>query len=65
MKRCFRCNRILPLFMFEKTMVPHLLKTCDRKLSCRVCNFLYAMRYCMDSLDENIALKKRVKELEK
>ena len=70
MKRCFRCKLKLPLFMFSKTKVEHILKNASAKgrgFSCHLCTLKLCVswRRAYELIEENAELKTKVERLEK
>jgi len=66
MKKCFRCERTLPNFMYVKTDTPHLLKMgLTHGMSCRLCLFKKAWSYGMKELDRSLRLEKAIKKHKK
>lgn len=61
MKKCFRCERILPNFMYRKTNVPHLNKLgLTHGFSCKICLFKKAWGYGIKDLEKDIRLEKAI-----
>lgn len=66
MKKCFRCDRTLPNFMYRKTDVAHLQKMGYKHgFSCYICMFKKAWGYGMAELDRSLRLEKAIKKHKK
>ena len=66
MKKCFRCERTLPNFMYRKTDVAHLNRMGHTHgFSCVICLFKKAWGYGMEELDRSLRLEKAIKKHKK
>lgn len=67
-KKCFKCNKTYPLFMYQKSDTPPIKSAMGKAYVCRICNFTESKgRVCRKQPNGSfkvvqLSLKERIKE---